>query len=200
MGRKSIDRPRKTLTPKARIWVKEMVLLLQDKDLEHLSLDELAELTGKSKSTIYTYFSTKDDIYQTAVQLILDDMVFIISAEAIEGENMEVVLRNMLLKISEGIEGISIQFLEQIQRHYPEIWLNIKRFTDQLLTNFEIIYNEGMHKGAFRKSNVQLLLALDRHFIMSIMTDAKQFSAQGMSLKDLVKEYLELRLNALRVI
>ena len=197
MGRRSLEKARKELTPKAKAWVRELVPLLQDKELDKLTLDELAELMRKSKSTIYTYFSTKDEIYQTAVRLVLDDMMHIVSAEAIEGENMEVVLRTMLLKIGEGIEGISISFLDQIQRHFPEIWLIIERFTDKLLSNFEVIYRVGMEEGTFRQFNLQLLLALDQHFIMSIMTDTEQFRGQGMSLNDLVKEYLQLRLSAL---
>ncbi len=197
MGRKSIERSRKLLTPKAEVWVRQLVPLLQDRPLDRLTLDELAELMGKSKSTIYSYFSTKEEIYLTGVQLVLDDMKYIISPEAVEGQDMELVLRNMMYRIGEGIAGISINFLEQIQRHFPEVWLVIQRFTDKLLSNFEMIYREGMKQGTFGQFNLQLLLALDRHFIMSIMTDAQQFGDQGMSLDDLVKEYLELRLNAL---
>jgi AcrR family transcriptional regulator len=198
MGRKPIARKRKPLTDKARVWVRQLVPLLQDQDLEKLTLDELAELMGKSKSTIYSYFSTKEEIYQTAVQLVLDELVFVISPEAIKGEDMELVLRSMLLEISEGIEGISIRFLEQIQDHFPEIWLTIEHFTDKLLSNFEVIYKEGMRSGTFKQFNLPLILALDRHFVMSIMTDSNQFSSQ-MELKELVRDYLELRLSALLV-
>ena len=198
MGRKSINRERKELTPKAKDWVRRLVPLLQDQPLEKLTLDEIAELIGKSKSTIYTYFSSKEEIYLTAVRLVLDEMMFVVSPQAIQGENMEIVLRKMLYKISEGIEGISISFLQQIQLNFPEIWTTIQIFTDKLLANFEIIYREGMADGVFRSVNEQLLLAMDKHFIMSIMTDTNQFNAQGMTLKDLVQEYLELRLHALR--
>ncbi len=198
MGRKSIERVRKELTPKAKTWVRDLVPLLQDKALDKLTLDELAELMGKSKSTIYSYFSTKEEIYQTAVQLILDDMIFVISSKATDGDDMEAVLRTMLMKIGEGIEGISISFLEQIQSHFPEVWSIIQHFTDKLLDNFEVIYKVGMQEGTFRRFNLELLLALDQHFIMSIMTDAQKFKGHGMSLNDLVTEYLELRFSALK--
>ena len=199
MGRKSIPKARKPLTSKAKVWIRDLIPLIQDQPLDKLTLDELAVLMGKSKSTIYSYFSTKEEIYQTVVQLVLDDMMDLISTDTVEGKNMELVLQAVLLKISEGIKGISIGFLEQIQLHFQEVWLIIEHFTDRLLTNFEIIYKYGMQEGSFRQFNLQLLLALDRYFVMSIMTDAKKFSTQGMSLHDLVQEYIELRLNALRV-
>ena len=198
MGRKAIVRERKPLNDKARNWVRDVVPLLQDQALDKLTLDQLAELMGKSKSTIYSYFSTKEEIYQTAVQLVLDRLVDTISPEAIEGENMELVLEQMLMTISEGIEGISIHFLEQIQKHFPDVWLIIEGFTDLLIANFKEIYSRGMRAGTFRPYNLELLLALDKHFVMSIMTDTSKFEEQGLTLNLLVKDYIELRLFALR--
>lgn len=197
MGRKSIVRRRKDLTPKTKLWVRNLLPLLQDQELDKLTLDELALLMNKSKSTIYSYFSTKEEIYLTAVRLVLEDMSFIISPEALKGKDMEVVLRQMMFAISQGIEGISISFLEQIQSHFPLVWQEIQDFTEKLLGNFEKIYAEGMRNGVFNQFNLKLLLALDRYFIISIMTDNAQFQAQKMSLNDLVQEYLELRLKAL---
>lgn len=198
MGRKSIARQRKPLTKKTKIWVREIVPLLQDQSLDKLTLDELALLMGKSKSTIYSYFSTKEEIYGTAVLLILEDLRYVISPEAVEGDDMETVLRSMLTKISLGIEGISMGFLEQLKEHFPEVWVSVEHFTDKLLANLEQVYDQGMKSGTFKTFNISLLTDLDRHFVMSIMTNSKRFSEQGMSLNDLVTEYIELRLNALR--
>ena len=153
---------------------------------------------GKSKSTIYSYFSTKEEIYQTAVQLILDDLAMVVSEEILLGEDMEKVYRSILLKISEGIEGISISYLEQIQKYFPEVWSVIEAFTEKLLAILEVVYTQGMQSGKFKTFNISLLTALDNHFVMSIMTDTAQFSDQGMSLNDVVTEYLELRLSALK--
>lgn len=198
MGRKSIDRERKPLTKKAKRWVRELTPLLQNKDLDKLTLDQLAELAGKSKSTIYTYFSTKEEIFLTVTQFVLEDLQFAISSEATSGNDMEQALSKILLNISKGIEGISIGYLEQLQKHFPGIWAVIEQFTTKVLTNLAKIYEKGMMQGTFKPFSVSLLTALDRHFVMNIMTDASNFSQQGLTLKDLVQEYLELRLSALR--
>lgn len=198
MGRKSMPKERKPLSRKAKLWVRALIPLLQDKSLKKLTLDSIAELVGKSKSTIYTYFSSKEEIYRAVVQLVLDDLEFVISEKAIEGDDMELVYRTLLLRLSEGIEGLSITFIEQIQLHFPEIWLLIEDFSFKLLSKLEYIYRKGMETGAFNSFNISLLTALDYHFVMSIMTNTDQFSKQGLSLDDLVTEYLELRLSALR--
>jgi AcrR family transcriptional regulator len=198
MGRKPKQKERKPLSAKARSWVRELLPLLQNRSLNTLTLDELSALLGKSKSTIYTYFSTKEEIYQTAIQLIIDDLAAVASGEMVAGDNMEAIYRSMLLKISEGIEGLSISFLEQIQLYYPRAWSIIEVFVAQLLDNFKQLYEKGMQSGEFKTYNISLLKALDNHFVMSIMTDSEKFGDQGMTLNDLVQQYLDLRIRALK--
>jgi AcrR family transcriptional regulator len=198
MGRRAIDRKRKPLNKRAEKWVRELIPLLQDKNLDKLTLDELAELSGKSKSTIYTYFSTKEEIYHKVTELVLQDMTFAISPEAIAGDDMEKALREMLMNISKGIEGISIGYLDQVQQHFPEVWAVIEAFTSKILKSLAKIYEKGMEQGSFKRYNIALLTALDSHFVLNVMTDSDSFSQQGISLKELVQEYLELRINALR--
>jgi len=198
MGRKSIARERKPLTDKAKKWVKALVPTLQHKSLSSLTLDEIAVLAGKSKSTIYEYFSTKEEIYKAVVQSVLDDIAYVISEEAIQGDDVEEVYRTLLYRLSQGIEGLSLQFMEQIQNHFPEIWKIIEGFAAKVLSNLECLYKKGMEAGVFKTFNISLLMALDNHFVMSIMTNAQPYTSQGMSFHDLVTEYLELRISALK--
>ena len=197
MGRRSTDKKRKALTERSKVWLRDLLSKLQDKDLSKLTLDEHAALIGKSKSTIYSYFSTKEEIYISLVHLVLDDMAALGSVE-VEEEDMEAALKMVMTRISKGIEGISIDFLEQIRSEFPQVWAIIEEFIGMVLALLEGIYKEGMKQGSFRQFNISLLSALDNHFVMNIMTNAAVFSRQGMSLDDLVKEYLELRLAALR--
>ena len=197
MGRRSIERSRKPLTEKAKGWIRDLIPKLQDKDLSKLTLDDLASLMGKSKSTIYSYFSTKEEIYITAVQLVLNDMASLGSFD-LDEDDMEGALRLVLTQISAGIEDISISFLEQIRSAFPQAWAIIEEFAKMVLNLLENIYKEGMKQGAFKEYNISLLSSLDNYFVMNMMTNASLFSKQGMTLDDLVKEYLELRLSALR--
>ena len=199
MGRKAIRRERKALSPKAISWLRELIPLMEGKDLDKLTLDELAALLGKSKSTLYTYFSTKEEIFAAAVQLVLTDLAFVASPEALATEDMEAALRELLRSLSKGLDGVPISFLQQLKLHYPQIWLSIEQFTTAVLANFECIYRLGMERGDFKGYNLALLCALDQYFVLSIMPNAEIFKDEGLSLEALVKEYLDLRMAALRV-
>ncbi|MEL6253373.1 MAG: TetR family transcriptional regulator, partial [Bacteroidota bacterium] len=71
MGRKSTDKKRKKLSPKMLIWLKELLPLVQEMNLKEMSMDELAKVGKKSKSTLYEYFVSKEEIIAAAVRLLL---------------------------------------------------------------------------------------------------------------------------------
>ncbi|WP_299710170.1 TetR/AcrR family transcriptional regulator [uncultured Tenacibaculum sp.] len=197
MGRKALERERKQLSKKAEAWVKELFYKVQYEKLDKLTLDELAALVQKSKSTIYTYFKTKEEIYATMVGMVLQDIEEVVFDELEDGADVINFYETILLKISDSIEGISIHFLDEIQTNFPKIWNEIKQVTDRVLSTFSLIYKRGMKTGVFADFNINLLLAMDNTFIMNIMTDHDSFKDEDLSLKDVVNQYLKLRINAL---
>ncbi|WP_075341860.1 TetR/AcrR family transcriptional regulator [Tenacibaculum agarivorans] len=197
MGRKALDRERKQLSKKAEAWVKELFYKVQYEKLDALTLDDLAALIQKSKSTIYTYFKTKEELYATMVGMVLKDLEEVVFEELPADADLVLLYESILLKISDSVEGISIYFLEEIQTNFPQIWNQIRKTTNQILSTFSMIYTKGMQTGVFAKFNVTLLLAMDNTFIMNIMTDHRHFKEENLSLKDIVHQYLKLRINAL---
>ncbi|CAL2081638.1 TetR/AcrR family transcriptional regulator [Tenacibaculum sp. 190524A05c] len=197
MGRKALDTERKELSNKAQIWVRELFYKVQNEKLDKLTLDDLAILAQKSKSTIYTYFKTKEEIYATMVAMVLNDLKDVVIEELSDDVDVVSLYEQSLLKISASIEGISIHFLEEIQTNFPKIWNHIKEVTDGILSTFSLIYKRGMETGVFANFNIALLLAMDNSFIMNIMTDHEHFKEEKLSLKDIVSQYLHLRIKAL---
>ena len=197
MGRKALDTERKELSNKAQIWVRELFYKVQNEKLDKLTLDDLAILAQKSKSTIYTYFKTKEEIYATMVVMVLNDLKDVVIEELSDDVDVVSLYEQSLLKISDSIEGISIHFLEEIKSSFPQIWNHIKEVTDGILFTFSLIYKRGMETGVFANFNITLLLAMDNSFIMNIMTDHEHFKEEKLSLKDIVSQYLHLRIKAL---
>ena len=65
MGRKPLAKDRKPLSAKSENWFRELFPKLQDQTLHKLMLDELALLTNKNKSTLYSYFATKEEPFMS---------------------------------------------------------------------------------------------------------------------------------------
>ncbi|TCI90131.1 TetR/AcrR family transcriptional regulator [Tenacibaculum sp. M341] len=197
MGRKSIDKERKPLSKKATLWVEELFFILQDKKLNQLTLDEIAASINKSKSTIYTYFKTKEEIYETVILMVLSNLEDAIYEELPENVDIVDLYEELFFKICKGIDGMSIGFLNQIKRFYPNVWAKVYEFTNNVLNTLNLIYVEGMNLGRFNQFNTKLLIAMDEAFIMSIMTDVSRFKEDNLSLENIVNQYFKLRMKAL---
>ena len=73
MGRKSIDKNRKGPQDKTDRWLVDLIPKLKDQDLASMTMNDLAKLLGKSKSTLYEYFESKEEILTRAVALRIEN-------------------------------------------------------------------------------------------------------------------------------
>ena len=74
MGRKSLQKARKGPNSKTENWAKTLLPLLQTLKLDSLSMNTLSKLMGVSKSTIYEYFSTKEEIMDYVVAHKIEEL------------------------------------------------------------------------------------------------------------------------------
>ena len=197
MGRKSIDRSRKNTTNKVNKWLEILLLNLQNKDIEKLTMDDFAILAKKSKSTIYSYFQSKEEILSAACKTKVDALsnsVFNIIEQDLE----TLELYELLVKtFAEGTSSISISFLQSIKKSYPTSWSVIEVFTDNYINLLREQYKKGIEKGIFNTISIDLLSQLDKIFVLQVVTNPSIFNDQEYSVSELITQYLNLRLTGL---
>tara|TARA_B100000795_G_scaffold263054_1_gene241687 strand:- start:15820 stop:16428 length:609 start_codon:yes stop_codon:yes gene_type:complete len=194
MGRKSHVKPRKPITKKVNLWLEELLIQLQYKDLEKLTIDDLAELAEKSKSTIYQYFKSKEDVLLAVCQTRVDSLTEVI-LETLQQKPTTIQLYKRLLEIlANGTAGISISFLQTIKKNYPKVWLVIEKFTDNFIEILKEQYKIGITEGVFNAISIDLMTHLDRIFIMEVVTNPKLFNDKEFTITNLISDYLNLRL------
>lgn len=192
-----MSRKRKSISPKVNIWLGELLLLLQYEDLDKLTMDDIARLVGKSKSTIYEYFESKEDILLAACQTRISFLVESGLKEA-QQERSTVERYERLVEIfAEGTAGISIHFLQSIKQHYPKAWELIEEFTNNYIDLLKEQYRQGMAEGIYNPISIELLGFLDRLFVTQVVTNPDFFSDEQYSVSNLVRDYLRLRLHGL---
>ena len=196
MGRKSIDKNRKGPQAKTDRWLADLIPQLREQDLASLTMNDLAKLLGKSKSTLYEYFESKEEILTRAIALRIERIAAY--RELLDETHSEPeVYRSVLEFLCEQISDISIQLLEQVQIHFPDIWQHIDQFLQLIITDLGALYERGMAKGVFRPTSIRLLTRLDQFFVTQIITDLTFKEEQGVSLDQLVRYYLELRFSGI---
>ena len=197
MGRKSKSKERKDLTPKAEKWLGKLFIDLQNEDIASLSIDDIAAKAGKSKSTLYEYFSSKEEILWTLCSLRVRSLSAVMEKMEISSPKSVEKFERMIIAFAEGISDISISFLRGIHDHYPDAWSVVNAFIDTFIDILRREYEEGMKMGLYRPVSLDLLTLLDRYFVTQIVTSREEFSDPDYRLSDLVVDYLNLRLRGL---
>jgi len=197
VGRKSKIKIRKEPTQKVNLWLAELLTALQDKDLNRITIDDIATLAQKSKSTIYEYFESKEDILVAACRTRTTALADLLKTVENVSEDPIDAYQYIVGAFTEAIADISISFLHQIKSYYPRAWSTIDHLTDTFIDLLRVLYDSGVRRGHFRPMSIELLAHLDKYFVTQVVTDSAVFSDSNYTLSLLVNDYLDLRLNGL---
>ena len=199
MGRKSLNKKRKPINKKVDIWLGELLLNIQNKDLEKLTIDDLAKLAEKSKSTIYEYFESKEEILLAACKTRITTLSETISNTLQQKIDVIKLYERLVEIFAEGTSGISISFLQGIKQSYPNVWSIIENFTDNFVEILKEQYKLGIKKGIFNPISVDLMSHLDKIFVMQVVTNPTLFNDKEYTISKLISDYLNLRLKGLLI-
>ena len=197
MGRKSIDKLRKSQQDKIEHWMLALLPKLQSYSPQKITMDELAALIGKRKSTIYEYFSSKEEVLLSAVLCRIKQLQHYKMVIDLEADDVHTTYTTLMELMCKGVEDISIVFLNDLEEHFPDVWKEVVSFLNGVLEDVALIYQKGMKNGHFREVPTPLLLSLDNFFVSRMITNKAFFTENNITLDQLVREYLALRLNGL---
>lgn len=197
MGRKAVLKKRKPITKKVENWLSDLLVKIQYENLENLTIDDLARLAGKSKSTVYEYFKSKEEIIYAAcgtrIEFLASELLLIDDNNHSTNE----IYTALIELVANGTAGISIGFLQSIKQHYPSSWLLIDGFIESYLNLLKIQYEQGISEGVYTKTSIELMVNIDKLFVLQVVTNRSLFSDKKYELSQLIKDYLNLRLNGL---
>ena len=101
MGRKSTEKLRKSKQEKIDAWMLELLPKMQAYSPQKITMDQLAALIGKRKSTIYEYFSSKEEVILYAAQLRIKQLSHyreLIDWEAADVRSVYTMLMELICK------------------------------------------------------------------------------------------------------
>ena len=197
MGRKSKKRTRKGPNSKTKKWAIVLLPALQDRSLKDLTMNDMAELIGVSKSTIYEYFATKEEILSYVVENKISELMLGRQAVGISLQQDMSNIESLIQFLQTIPRGISAHFLRELQTHFPPIWRQVETFLTQITEDLKLYYESGMSTGRFKSTSIELLVALDKYFISQLITDTAFQALASIELDELVSDYIRLRFEGL---
>lgn len=198
MGRKSLLKSRKEKSEKVKKWTQAILPKLKSVDLGELTMDNLAQLMNKSKSTIYQYFETKEEIFEYLTQVRIDHLNTYKKQITGEFSLLGYHHEGLAQILVEGAKDISPFYLKQLQLHYPTAWKIIDDFLKGLVNDLKKFYESGIENKIFKPVSVDLLTKLDEYFIKQLITDHDFFAQTNNTLESAITDYMFLRFEGLQ--
>ena len=126
MGRKSSDKIRIKNKKKLNEIVSKLKLVFSKHETSKYTMDAIATEIGISKSTLYQYFSNKDEMVDAVFDAFVNEINLI--KEIIHQNKITYKQRyiDFIAAFSKFYSNISISFLKDIIQYHPTIWQEIK--------------------------------------------------------------------------
>lgn len=182
---------------KENIVLKASSLFIQ-RGFKSVTMDDLAEVLGISKKTLYTHFDNK-------VQLVRESSFFVFDSvckeiEAIKEKAAHPIeelytVKSAVLKYYQNEDGSPVY---QLQKYYPEIYSELKdQEYDRLAVMVQSSLKLGVNTGLFRPN-------IDTDFVSRLylngmrgIRDIGIFPPEQFNMKTLFENYLEYHARAI---
>jgi len=114
------------------------------------TMDDVASELGMSKKTVYKFFPSKEDLVMAIAKHFMNKMKSKI-IPALNSDKNAIEKLGELIKILAGAsEKFSTKRMEEMRRHFPEIWNEIDSFrTKMMFENITKVINQGKAEGLF---------------------------------------------------
>ncbi len=196
MGRKAIAKERKTNATKMGNWAQTLFPFFQKHGLHHVTMDDIAEHLGKSKTTLYDYFQTKEDLLSIIMQEKIQAIRGFIPYLEDEKQNFKARYMNAIAFISIQLADITTLFLKDLHIYFPQIWVKVQDFIDESSKHLNIFYQKGIEAGQFNTFNTSVLVLTDQLFFHAL-TDPELLERHNLSVNTAFIEYLNVRFEGL---
>ena len=159
------------------------------------TMDDVADELKISKKTIYKEFSSKDEIFETMVDYVFDNIK--VREEEILNSSVystEEKIRLLLSAMPEGYRNINFQELHPLKDKYPKVYKKVQK---RLETGWEPTINlleQGKNEGVIRLEvdlkivKIMLEASLERFFEKDVM------KGSGRKYNDYLNEVVDILL------
>ncbi len=164
-----------------------------------LTMDDVAEELKISKKTIYKEFKSKDEIFDSMVDYVFDN-IKAREQEILESEEYSTLdkIRLLLSAMPESYRNINFQELYPLSDKYPKVYKKLQR---RLETGWEPTFSlleQGKEEGLIRPDadfkifKIMMEATLERFFQQDVM------KGSGKKYNDYLNEVVDILLNGIK--
>ena len=167
--------------------------LSRTKGFYRVTMEELAAHARVSKRTIYRHFLSKDEIVEAILDQFMDQITGKIELTISSATKPAEMLTGVISFIAQhGNFILNPLVLDDLRRHYPELWKKIERFRAEKIQQ-KLLYTlmEKYEGKGLREIDARILGAA---FLASVqaVVNPEFILSNNLSFEDTVKQLIEL--------
>lgn len=160
----SISKTRQKLVDVAR-------QLFAKKGVGNTTMNEIAEVSGKGRRTLYTYFKSKEDIYYAVIESELERLSECLDEVAAQNISPHEKVMELIYTHLRMIKETVVRNGNLRAEFFRNIWMVEKvrkNFDDEELEIFRKVYQEGQNSGDFDIANIDLVAEITHYCIKGL--------------------------------
>ena len=146
--------------------------LFLQKGYRHTTMDDIAQLLGMSKKTLYKYFPGKFELLSASFEVTKTKLTAKLEA-IVENRyiSFPLKLKSTLTVMASLLGPINPELFEDLREHAPEIWEELEQYINEsAYTRFKQLLEQGISEGLVNPSvNVSLVVMLYAAAVQSLM-------------------------------
>jgi AcrR family transcriptional regulator len=128
---------------------------------QKISMDEIARELSMSKSTLYKYFPSKQDLVSEAVKILVTDVKQKIGGIISTGNNAVEKFVEIIRVLTKVITRFSDKWMSDLQHHAPQIWFELDETRKVLMyENISKIIVQGQKEELIKKYPPEIVITL----------------------------------------
>ena len=196
MGRKSIEKERKTLNAKQKIWLGNTLPFFYKEGISGSTMNDIAKHLNLSKATIYNYYQSKEDLVHDSLWVKLKELEQLKNHLFDEDKDfIERYFEGVRLS-ADCLAGMTDIYLTDLKENYPKSWNSIVYFKEKSIENLTKYYQMGIERGIFRPFDVKIMAACDL-VIFNSFINPNFLTDNGITVQDAFSEYFNMKFNGI---
>jgi AcrR family transcriptional regulator len=145
--------------------------LFAKKGIEETTMNDISQASGKGRRTLYTYFRSKEDIYEAVVEAEMDRLAQEMAAVAAKPMNPEDKLVAIIYSHLNAIKEVVQRNGNMRAQFFRDIWrvsLIRKRFDSNEKKLLTKVLTEGEREGYFEMENIPLTVNIIHYCVKGL--------------------------------
>ncbi len=172
--------------------ITKMVYALYAKHgFDGISMDEVSRQINISKTTLYHYFTSKEDIVRGMVDTMISRLDSVSFAEIKSINDVMTAVREFYVKSILVTSVSGSRFLEDLKNKFPDCYDQYRQARRSMLQKFSVFYEEAVKKGYFKDLSFTLVCH-QFAYMLSLIVNMDYLEENSMKLTDGLKEYCRM--------